>query len=232
MAMDPALVSLTAASIAFVGTHFALSHPLRRPLVGLQGERGFAAVYSLVAIGTFVWMVKAFQASPYEPRLWQGSADLPWAVASVLTVVALTLFLGSLNRNPAFPTQDSAALAIRQPTGAFCVTRHPMMWGFALWAVAHIVAAPTPRTLIVAGAILILALVGAHLQDRKKRVQMGAGWTAWSERTSYWPRLSQLGSLGWLWLAGLVLWLAVTWAHAPLGYVPAGIWRWIAVPGA
>ena len=227
--MYEALVSLTAASIAFVGTHFALSHPLRRPLVGALGERGFMALYSLVALGTFVWMVRAFLAAPFEPRLWQGFEDVPWAVASVLTLAGLALFLGSFARNPALPGQTGADLADRAPAGAFRVTRHPMMWGFALWALGHIIATPTPRTLILAGAILVLALVGAHLQDRKKEALMGGAWQAWEAKTSYWPRLSQLGALGWLWLVALALWLALTWAHAPIGYVPAGIWKWIGI---
>ena len=57
--MDPALANLIAASVAFVGTHFALSHPLRAPLVGVVGENGFAAVYSIVGLATFGWMVWA-----------------------------------------------------------------------------------------------------------------------------------------------------------------------------
>ena len=51
--MDP-LLSLVAASTAFVGSHFALSHPLRAPLVGALGEAGFRVLYSLVALAAFV----------------------------------------------------------------------------------------------------------------------------------------------------------------------------------
>ncbi|MEG3598124.1 MAG: NnrU family protein, partial [Pseudomonadota bacterium] len=47
--MDQALVSLLAAAVAFVGLHFALSHPLRPWLVSRLGEGGFRLVYSLVA---------------------------------------------------------------------------------------------------------------------------------------------------------------------------------------
>lgn len=227
--MEGALASLTAASIAFVGTHFALSHPLRAPLVRAVGEKGFLGLYSLVAFATFGWMVWAFLSAPYDPKLWNGSEDLPWAVASVLTIIALTLFLGSLKGNPALPDQSSAGLADKVPAGVFRVTRHPMMWGFALWAIAHMLVAPTPRTLILSTAVLVLALLGAHLQDRKKRVLTGAAWQAWEGKTSYWPRLSQLGAPGWLWLVSLVFWLGITWAHAPLGYVPAGVWKWVGI---
>lgn len=227
--MEPQLASLSAASIAFVGGHFVLSHPLRPGLVKALGERGFLGLYSLVSLATFAWMVMAFLSAPFEPRLWDGFEDLPWAVASLLTIVALVLFLGSLKGNPALPEQKTAGLADKVPAGVFRVTRHPMMWGFALWAAAHILVSPTPRTLILAGSIGFLALVGAHLQDRKKRALLGSAWAAWEARTSYWPRLSQLGAAGWLWAAGFVLWLAITWAHAPLGFVPAGVWKWIGV---
>ena len=228
--MDPALVSLIAASIAFVGTHFALSHPLRAPLVGVVGEKGFAGVYSLVGLATFGWMVWAFMAMPRRGMpFWDGSGEVVWAVASVLTVVALALFLGSLRGNPALPAPGAGeGLADKQPTAVFRVTRHPMMWGFALWALAHILVAPTGRTLVLAGAIAFLALVGAHLQDRKKQALMGAGWRAWEGKTSYWPQLGALPGIGiGLWAVAIGLWLAITWAHIALAYVPAGIWRWV-----
>lgn len=227
--MEQALTSLFAASVAFLGSHFVLSHPLRAPLVRKLGEQGFLGLYSLVAFATFGWMVWAFLSAPYEPRLWDGFEDLPWAIASVLTIVALTLFIGSLIGNPALPQQKTAGLSGKTPHGVFRVTRHPMMWGFALWAIAHALVAPTPRTLILTGAIGTLALLGAHLQDRKKEALLGAEWRAWESRTSYWPRLSQLAAPGWLWVAGVALWLGVTWLHAPLGYVPAGLWKWVGI---
>ena len=62
--MDHALANLTAASLAFVGTHFALSHPLRAPLVRITGEKAFPALYSLVAFATLGWLVMAFRAVP------------------------------------------------------------------------------------------------------------------------------------------------------------------------
>jgi uncharacterized membrane protein len=226
--MESPLVSLVAASIAFAGSHFALSHPLRAPLVRALGEKGFLAVYSLIAFAALGWMVWAFHAAPAGPMLWNGTADAPWIAASVLTIAALALFLGSLRGNPALPDQSFAGLADKQPAGAFRVTRHPMMWGFALWALAHMLAAPSPRTLVLSAAILVLALLGAHLQDRKKEALIGESWRAWEGRTTYWPRLSQLHAPGVLWLAALVVWLGVTWLHMPLGGVPAGPWKWIA----
>jgi len=228
--MNPALVNLIAACLAFLGTHFALSHPLRAPMVRALGEKGFAGIYSLVALLTFGWMVWAFRrVPPYGVNLWSGFDEVSWTLASLLTLAALLLFLGSLRGNPAFPgVQVHPEGAQPEPRGVFAVTRHPMMWGFALWALAHILIAPTGRTLLLGLTIGFLALVGAHLQDRKKAALMGAGWTAWEAKTHYWPRWRKIFGAGLgLWAVTLVLWLAITWAHIPTAYVPAGIWRWV-----
>ena len=224
--MNPALVSLAAASIAFVGTHFALSHPLRRPLVRAISEGGFMRLYSLVAIGCMVWMYFAFTAAPAFDL--PGSGEIGWIAATFLTLPALILFLGSLRGNPALPAPGAGKLAQREPAGVFRVTRHPMMWGFALWALSHLILLWSWRTTIVASAILVLALVGARLQDRKKETQLGADWEAWEAKTSYWPQWRRLPSVGWLlWAIGLAGWLAITWWHIQAGGIPAGLWRWI-----
>jgi uncharacterized membrane protein len=228
--MDPALVNLTAASVAFVGTHFAMSHPLRGGLVRALGEKGFAGVYSLVSLATFGWMIWAFRrVPPFGRNLWSGYDEVSWTLSSLLTIAALVLFLGSLRGNPAFPGVVMHPEG-EQPAskGVFAVTRHPMMWGFALWALSHIMIAPTGRTLIVGLAIGFLALVGSHLQDRKKQALLGERWRAWEAKTHFWPRWRHLPRAGlFLWVIALVLWLAITWAHIPTAYVPAGIWRWV-----
>lgn len=224
--MNPALQPLIAASIAFVGTHLALSHPLRAPIIARIGEKGFLTLYSLVAFATLGWMVLAFRAAP--PVDLSGSGEIGWIVASILTIPALLLFLGSLRGNPAFPNPSAPKSIPRAPTGMFAVTRHPMMWGFALWALSHIILWWSWRTVIVGATILFLALVGAHLQDRKKAALLGGGWASWANETSYWPRWRRMFGAGpVLWLVTIVVWLAITWAHAPVAGVPAGLWRWL-----
>ncbi|WP_374407519.1 NnrU family protein [Pelagerythrobacter sp.] len=224
--MNEALISLAAAAVAFVGTHFALSHPLRAPIVGAVGTGAFLGIYSLVALATFGWMVLAFRAAP--PADLPGTGEIGWIFATVLTLPALLLFLGSLWKNPALPDPRATETAQREPAGVFAVTRHPMMWGFALWAIAHIALWWSVRTLIVAGAVLFLALVGAHMQDRKKRVLMGEAWAGWQAKTRYWPRWSALPRAGAiLWLAATALWLLLTWSHIGAAGIPAGLWRWL-----
>lgn len=222
------LTGLIAASVAFVGSHFAMSHPLRGAIVSIFGEKGFQVVYSVVSFATMGWMYLAFKAAPVSIPLWSGFDDISWAVGSLLALLAMVLLAGSFVGNPAMPAPGAAEAARKEPQGAFRITRHPMMWGIALWAIAHMIAAPIARTLVVALAILILALVGAHFQDGKKEAQLGEAWAEWESKTSYWPQLGQIGAIPLkTWIIGAVIWLAASWAHIPAGGGEAGVWRWL-----
>ncbi|MDR7100899.1 NnrU family protein [Croceicoccus sp. BE223] len=216
--------NLVVALAAIVLSHFALSHPLRAPLVARLGEKGFLGLYSLVAFATLGWAGWAFGEAPRGPLLF-APGDGAWIVASALTVVALVLLLGSLRGNPALPGAEGTAPA--SPTGVFEVTRHPMMWGIALWAIAHAIVMPDPRTLVLMGAMAVLALVGSALQDAKKR-RLDPAWPHWQAQTRFVPNLLRLPGAGVaIWLAALAAWLAATWAHGPLGGIAAGVWRWL-----
>jgi uncharacterized membrane protein len=224
--MDAALANLIAANVAFVGSHFAMSHPLRGAMLRALGNIGFQMVYSLVSIATLAWVYFAFTAAP--PADLPGSGTVGWVVATLLSVPAMVLLAGSVFGNPALPTPQADAQARAQPTGVFRVTRHPMMWSFALWALSHIVLWWSWRTTLTAAAMAVLALVGAKLQDKKKERLMGAAWEQWESRTSYWPRWGRLPGAGWLpWALGLGFFAGFSWLHLPLGGIEAGIWRWL-----
>lgn len=224
--MNQALIELLAANVTFVGLHFAMSHPLRAPMVGALGEKAFSGIYSLISLVAFAWIVMAFRAAPSSDL--GGSGEAGWIAATLIMIPALVLFAGSFSGNPAMPRPDAPQLAKAAPHGVFLVTRHPMMWSFALWALAHILLFWSTRTVITAGSMGLLALVGAHLQDRKKETQMGESWQAWEAHTSYWPRWGKLLSVGWkLWAAAIALWLLLSWLHLLLAGIAAGAFRWL-----
>ena len=228
--------SLIAASIAFVGSHFLRAHPLRAPIAGRIGEGAFLGVYSLVAFVTLGWMAHAYATVPPQVPLW-AAGDLLWALVSAVMLLAAILFVGSLMGNPALPDPSGHARPVPRPRGVFAITRHPMMWSFALWAIAHAAVFPIAANFVLTAAILVLALVGAALQDAKKRRLQPDFWPRWQSVTSYWPFAAARegraqfaaawpGTLATL--LGTLLWLAATWAHIPLAGWHAGIWRWIA----
>ncbi|MBU0825868.1 MAG: NnrU family protein [Alphaproteobacteria bacterium] len=232
--MQPMSLLMTTCAL-FVGSHLMLSHPLRHGLASRLGERGFQIVYSIVAIATFIMLVQAWRGMPPEPPLW-AVGEILWILASIIVLFASVLFMGSLIGNPALAAPGAAAAAQGAPRGVFAITRHPMMWGFALWAVAHVMVVPTPAQIILSGTIVFLALVGSAGQDGKKARLMGDAWRHWAARTSFIPFARQIsGATPWgdtiprphALFGGIVLWLVATWGHGALGYMVAGIWRWV-----
>ena len=119
-------------------------------------------------------------------------------------------------------------LAAKVPTGVFRVTRHPMMWGFALWGLSHMLVAPRMDSFLFNGSLVFLALAGSYGQDRKKEASLGDAWVKWERQTSFLPRLSQLAKVEpRILLIGVIFWLAATWAHNLFGNYGAGIYRWV-----
>ncbi|MET3824326.1 putative membrane protein [Sphingomonas sp. PvP055] len=219
-------------AVAFVGSHFLLSHPLRAPIVKAVGANGFLGIYSLVAFATLGWLAHSYQTAPATASLWAVGEGI-WGPVTLVMLVASILLMGSLLGNPALPGNPSTA-APATARGVFSITRHPMMWAFALWGLCHIAVYPIAANIIVAVAIIILSLVGAALQDRKKEALQPELWRDWERKTSYWPfvaitqRRAKLGGFRPHDIAGgVVIWLVATWAHLPLAGIAAGVWHWI-----
>src|SRR5688572_31277413 len=121
------VVSLALATLAFVGTHLAMSHPLRGALVARLGARGFLGLYSLVSFATLGWMILAWRAVTDPNALWVAPPGW-WPVASAIMLVASILLVGSLIGNPALP--GVVVRDVPTPKGVFAITRHPMNWSF------------------------------------------------------------------------------------------------------
>jgi uncharacterized membrane protein len=218
-------LALALAAASFVGTHFLLSHPLRRPAIERFGEKGFGAIYVIVAFVTFGLMIWVYRGIGREAPLW-GQSDALWIVASLLMWFASILLVGSFQRNPAFPRRPGSTppTSIPDPAGVFAISRHPMMWSFAIWASVHAAVVATPKAFILDAAILILALGGSALQEGKKRTQMGEAWHEWSLKTAFVPFTRGVGNPGAVALiGGTILFFLATWAHP----IQAGFWRWI-----
>jgi uncharacterized membrane protein len=163
---------LALATAVFVGTHLALSHPLRTRLVQTVGEAGFTGVYSIVAALTLLWVVLAYRAIDVSVPFWIAP-EWAWWVASAAMLLASILLVGSFVRNPAFPHPDAAEAG---GTAGHRRVRHhpaPMNCAVILWALTHLALWWSPRNIIVALGMLSLAVAGSIGQDRKKRSVIG-----------------------------------------------------------
>ena len=207
--------------LAFVGLHFLLSHPLRSPLVAKMGERGFQGLYSVLSLLTFGLMIYFYRIIGRESQVW-NFGEWVWPVGAVLMWLASILFVGSFLGNPALP--GARLERGKAANGVFAITRHPMMWSFAIWAIVHFAVMGTGKALVFDTSIAFLAIVGSIGQDAKKRKLMGERFHEWVAQTAFipftkgvaWPGTTAV-------VGGTLLFLLATWLH-PL---PVGIWRWV-----
>ena len=218
------LVWLIIAISAFIAGHELLSHPFRAPLVARVGERGFLLIYTITAVATLGWAVQVWKAMPID-RLWLPPIWLHWLCVGLMAFAAV-LFVGSVTApNPAL----MGMVADGTPRGVQRITRHPMMWSFAIWGVVHIIMSADSRTIVLASGIITMALFGAAMQDGKKKAQ-NAAYGAHMTATGFVPFSAQIAgrapwssalpgavALG----GGLVLWAVLVWGHPLVVGLPA-----------
>ena len=126
------------AAVAFVGTHFLLSHPLRATARRQAGRaRRSRASTRWSPCSRSGWMIWSYGAHRPTSRHCGSRASAAWIVAQPADVARLDpvrrLASSAIRRFPA-PGIDAG----RRRSGVFAITRHPMMWGFALWAIVHL----------------------------------------------------------------------------------------------
>ena len=220
----------------FVVNHIVLAaDPARAKLVGLMGEKGFQAFYSLVSLALLGGAIWAY--GDLSPAIVWVAPQWAWSVGAVLMLVAAILFAGSLT--PANKALAGVPANARPPSGVMRLTRHPMMWSFAIWALVHATLSGSLPTVLLAAAVGLLALVGAAHQDSKKRRQLGDIWAGYQQQTSFWPLGAQLaGRQPWgaLWpglvpvVGGFILWALLTFVHPMLLGAPL-VPPWSAIAG-
>jgi len=216
--MNP-LTHLIIASLAFLATHYVASTPLRDVLVATMGK-AYLALYSLIAFATLGWMIWAFYHAPFV-NLWYAVALRP--VPLIVMPFALVLIVCALaTPNPTLVGRERLLKSADPARGILRITRHPLMWGFALWALSHIVARGDAAAAIFFGTFVVLAVSGTWLIDRRKAATLGDNWRRFAAVTSNVPFAAiaagrnrfRLGEIGWWKIAvGLVLYAVLLVFH-------------------
>lgn len=178
-------LGLIAAALVFVFGHLGLSSlAVRRPIEKKVGAKAYQAIYSLYALGAFVWMVFAYRAAPYI-ELFRAPPWTRW-IPLVTMPIALFFFLCSVStRNPTGVGQEKFVEA--EPRGILRITRHPMLWSFIFWGLAHMAANGDIASLVLFAAITLLAFLGMLHIDSRRRVTLGDAWIPFAEKTPLVP---------------------------------------------
>jgi len=173
-----------AALLTFLTLHTIPAIPgLRARLVAAIGRRTYLIVYSLVSILALAWLFQAALRLDFI-ALWQPAAWQAWATIVLTPIGFFFLLAGLLSPNP-------ASISLRKPElppGAITtITRHPVLWGFALWAGSHLVPNGDLRSLLLFGPLFAFAVLGMVSTDRRARRRLGNQWSAIADSTSVLP---------------------------------------------
>ncbi len=217
--MDP-MANLALATAIFLATHYISSTPLRSGLVRMLGDNAYLGLYTAISFVALGWMIWAYAKAPYE-RLWWGEEFRAWAV--VLMPVSLVLIAcGALSRNPSAVRQESLLRSLGEARGILRITRHPIQWGIALWALLHLIARGDAASVIFFGGLALLSISGTVLIDWRKDRLVGVDWQRFAATTSNVPfaaiiqgrnqfRFDEIG--WWKVLVGLALYFVLMFLH-------------------
>jgi len=178
---------LLISACVFLATHMlpALA-PVRRRLVARLGTRLYLILYSGFSLAAIVWLAVAYARAPYV-EVWPPAPWTRWVPLLVMPVASILFIAALTSANPLSVAPGRLAFDPARP-GIVSVTRHPLMWAFALWAGAHCVANGDVAALVLFGLFLFVGLLGPPSLDAKRRTALGrATWTRLAGPTSNVP---------------------------------------------
>jgi uncharacterized membrane protein len=198
---------------------------LRDAAVGALGEARFMIGFSAASFAAIFLLVFAWN-NAETTFLWAAPAWLRWILAALM-LPAFMLFMASHKRNPTAVGNKGLG---EEPRGIQRVTRHPMLWSFALWGLVHTIANGDTASLVFFGSFALTALAGMPSIDAKLARRHGAAWAGFAAKTSILP-FGAIASgrnrfvpseIGWMPpVVGFVLWAALLHFHRSFFGVPA-----------
>jgi uncharacterized membrane protein len=200
------MIELVVAAGVLLATHYGISStPLRGWLVARIGERPYLMLYSAVALGALIWLIFGYRRAPYI-ELWTAPAWSAWLPLVVMPFALLLLVCGVSTMNPTAVGSPDTLDQAEPARGILRVTRHPFMWGVALWALTHMVANGDAAAVVLFGTFTVLALLGTLLIDHKFAIRRGAEWQRFAAVSSNVPSAAilagrqhlALAEIGWL----------------------------------
>lgn len=214
--MTGGLWQLVLAVAVFLASHSLTNRPgFRRPAeAALGGSRGFTIAYSVVSLLLLAWMIAAYRDAP-AVVLWTQEPWMRWVPSLAMPLVCVLAVAGLTTPNP-FSIGLGAKRYQPSRPGILRLTRHPVLWAAGLWAGAHMVPNGDVAAQVLFAPMLLLAVAGPAMLDRKRRRVLG--FEQWSQLAAI-PRdpAALLREVGWKRiLGGLVLYAALLHLHQPV----------------
>ncbi len=219
------MTQLILAALFFFALHVGVAGTsLRNRAIEKLGEKTYRGAFSLLSLLGLFWLAHAYRAAGYI-ETW---GQLAWfkPIAAILMLVAfLFAALGLTTQNPMAVGGENLLMADAPAQGIQRITRHPFLWGVAVWAATHLIANGDMASLVLFGSLLILVLLGMVSIDARRKMLCGPHWERYAAATSIIPfmairegrnKLVLSEFKAWQIVAAIVLYLAVMHFHQGL----------------
>jgi uncharacterized membrane protein len=229
------MTGLIIAMAAFLALHLLVAGTgARNAITGAMGEGLYLGLFSLGSVAGLTWLVFAFGAargSPDNHLYWAVTPMTRHPVIALVGIAFLFIVPGLLTNSPTRVMGGSVVDKPDAATGMTRITRHPFLWGVAIWATAHLIANGRSADLVLFGGMLILAVVGTYSIDAKRIRALGDRYAAFKAQTSNIPFAAiiqgrqpfKIGEIWWRLLVGVAVWIAVLIGHRSMfGVNPLG----------
>jgi uncharacterized membrane protein len=182
------MLNLIIASAYFLLIHFGVSGTrLRDGLVARLGPGPYRGVFALASIIGLVWMSYAYKRAP-TVELWGLLLGFRPAAYVLVFIAFLFVVIGLMTPSPTRVGMESkVGQGPEAARGMVRITRHPFLWGVALWALVHLIVNGDLASLIFFGSLLVLAVGGTFSIDAKRRRNFGEQWNMFANVTSDFP---------------------------------------------
>lgn len=235
------MTMLYAAAAVFLAIHLLISGTrIRDGIVATIGEGPYLGAFSLASVGVIAWLAMSYNAASISEQntllydLGPGARD-----AGILAVLIAFLIgvPGLMMPNPTSVKQEGAAAKDDTVRGVLRITRHPFLWGVAIWAAFHLAANGDLASVVLFGSLFALSMLGTYSIDAKRKRKLGAEWNIFASKTSNIPFGAILAGrtkfkpgeyFDWRFFLALLIFVAVLFGHAyalgvspfPNGWVP------------
>lgn len=143
------MILLLAGLAGFFAVHLLPAIPgVRATLSDRFGENGYRALFSVLSLATFVFLIWSYAASAFV-AVWTPPAWTRYAAIGLMPV-ALIILMSSF-----FPGRIKERL------------RHPMLVSVKIWAVAHLLANGDLASMLLFGGFLAYAVVDRILLKKR-----------------------------------------------------------------
>lgn len=180
------MTSLALAAVTFAAMHLLIAGTRTRDaLVARLGEGPFRGLFSLASVAVLGWLIWAYgQVRAPAPT---ALADWRWLAAALMFVSFTLMVLGLMTPGPTIVGGEKLLAREGGARGIHRVTRHPFLWGVALWAAVHAAFNPELANLVFFGTFLFVAVVGTFSIDAKRARAYGESWQRYAALTSNIP---------------------------------------------